>query len=100
MTPRQKKSLILTAILVLSSFICMFLANGIQSDNGKIRISEGVIRTDAGNVSYKLYKPVSATRDNKAPGVLLLQTGWILLLIGLGILFWRQNQKRIVIQGG
>ncbi|MBQ1315303.1 MAG: hypothetical protein IIY57_03845 [Erysipelotrichaceae bacterium] len=72
MTPRQKKSLILTAILVLSSFICMFLANGIQSDNGKIRISEGVIRTDAGNVSYKLYKPVSATRDNKAPGVLLL----------------------------
>ena len=35
-----------------------------------------------------------------APGVLLLQTGWILLLIGLGILFWRQNQKRIVIQGG
>ena len=35
-----------------------------------------------------------------APGVLLLQAVWILLLTGLGILFWRTNQRRIVIQGG
>ena len=39
--------------------------------------------------------PVSA-----APGILLIQTGWILVLTGLGVWFWRINQKRLVIQGG
>ena len=72
MTHRQIRSLILTAVLVLSSFVCMFMANGIQTDNGNIKISEGVIQTDVGNISYKLYKPKTATRENKAPGVLLL----------------------------
>ena len=35
-----------------------------------------------------------------APGILLLQVIWILLLTGIGILFWRANQKRLEIQGG
>ncbi|MBR3016433.1 MAG: ABC-2 family transporter protein [Clostridia bacterium] len=36
----------------------------------------------------------------EAPRVLSTQCVWILLLAGLGLLLWRQNQKRLVIQGG
>ena len=36
----------------------------------------------------------------EAPRVLLTQCVWTLLLIGLGLLLWRQNQKRLIIQGG
>ena len=35
-----------------------------------------------------------------APGILLIQAAWTLALTGAGILFWRMNQKRMVIQGG
>ena len=35
-----------------------------------------------------------------APGILLIQATWTLLLAGIGILFWRMNQKRLEIQGG
>ena len=35
-----------------------------------------------------------------APRILLVQAVWILLLTGAGILLWRQNQKRMIIQGG
>ena len=34
------------------------------------------------------------------PRVLLLQAGWTAVLIGLGCLFWRRNQRRLVLQGG
>jgi ABC-2 type transport system permease protein len=44
---------------------------------------------------YTGEKPPSA-----APGILLIQAGWIVILTGIGILFWQKNQKRIVIQGG
>nr|AHF25641.1 ABC transporter permease [uncultured bacterium Contigcl_24] len=36
----------------------------------------------------------------EAPGILLLQLGWIVLLILTGTAMWRANQKRIVLQGG
>lgn len=36
----------------------------------------------------------------EAPRVLLTQCVWTLLLIQLGLLLWRQNQKRLIIQGG
>lgn len=36
----------------------------------------------------------------EAPRVPLTQCVWTLLLIGLGLLLWRQNQKRLIIQGG
>lgn len=36
----------------------------------------------------------------EAPRVLLTQCLWTLLLAGLGLLLWRQNQKRLIIQGG
>ena len=35
-----------------------------------------------------------------APRILLIQVLWILTLTGTGLLFWRRNQRRIVIQGG
>ena len=44
---------------------------------------------------YTGQTPVSA-----APGILLIQLAWTAALAALGILFWRRNQKRIVIQGG
>ena len=36
----------------------------------------------------------------EAPRVLLTQCVWTLLLVQLGLLLWRQNQKRLIIQGG
>lgn len=35
-----------------------------------------------------------------APGILLIQAAWTAALAALGVLFWRRNQKRLVIQGG
>lgn len=34
------------------------------------------------------------------PRVLCIQGAWIVILLALGLYFWRQNQKRIVLQGG
>lgn len=36
----------------------------------------------------------------QAPRVLLLQAAWTAGLVGLGALIWKQNQKRIIVQGG
>ena len=36
----------------------------------------------------------------RAPGVLLLQGVWTVLLILAGLLLWRRNQRRMIIQGG
>ena len=35
-----------------------------------------------------------------APGVLLLQAAWTAAIVGLGLLLWRSNQKKLVLQGG
>jgi len=35
-----------------------------------------------------------------APGILLLQSAWTVALAAAGLLFWRVNQKRMVVQGG
>lgn len=37
---------------------------------------------------------------SQAPRALLIQAGWSLLLVSLGLLLWRRNQRRMVIQGG
>ena len=47
-------------------------ANGIQRDHGNIEITDGQIPVEDGYLTYKLYRPVTATADNKAPAVLLL----------------------------
>ena len=44
---------------------------------------------------YTGQQPLSA-----APRILAVQCVWTLLLTCLGLLLWRQNQKRLVIQGG
>ena len=46
----------------------------------------------------RLYTGQTATSE--APGILLIQAAWILVLAGSGLLFWRMNQKRLEIQGG
>ena len=40
------------------------------------------------------------TAASEAPRILLIQAAWILVLAGIGLLFWRLNQKRLEIQGG
>ena len=40
------------------------------------------------------YTPGSALR------ILILQTGWILLLVFLGSRMWQRNQQHLIIQGG
>ena len=37
---------------------------------------------------------------SQAPGALLIQIVWTVALVGAGRLFWRSNQKRIIVQGG
>ena len=46
----------------------------------------------------RLYTGTYAAAE--APRILLMQAGWIVLLVALGQLMWRANQKRIVLQGG
>ena len=69
---KTKKYWIGLAACVAAVFLCMFLADRIQRGGGEIRITKGSIETDDGFLRYKLYEPLSATEDNKAPGVLLL----------------------------
>lgn len=68
-----KKNLIMLLVLVATIFACMFFANQIQKDFGDVIITEGCIEVDdLGTLTYKLYTPKTATKDDKAPGVLLL----------------------------
>ncbi len=50
----------------------MSLAAGIQNDFGNIEITTGALEADGGSITYKLYRPVSATADTPAPAVLLM----------------------------
>ena len=36
----------------------------------------------------------------RAAEALLIQAAWIAGLAGLGLLLWRRNQRRLVVQGG
>jgi len=67
-----KRSLALLLALVCGIFGCMMIAHGIQTDHGKVAVSEGTIPLAGGKLTYKLYVPDSATADTPAPGVLLL----------------------------
>ena len=67
-----KRPLAMFLALVLAAFGCMCIAHGIQTDHGNVKVSAGVIETDVGDLTYKLYTPNSATAEHPAPGVLLL----------------------------
>lgn len=72
MKSNVKRPLALLLCLLIAIFACMAFAHGVQTDGGKIAVSEGVIETDAGQLTYKLYIPDTASAASPAPGVLLL----------------------------
>lgn len=72
MKKRLKVSAVVLAILLAVIFACMGVADYLQKDGGNIAVSEGVIDSDVGALSYKLYVPNGATKDSPAPAVLLL----------------------------
>ena len=71
--PRNLKSaLLLLVVLLAVATACMFVADRVQHDNGRVNIEDGIIETSAGDIAYKLYIPSTATAQDPAPGVLLL----------------------------
>lgn len=72
MKSEVKRPLALLLALLVVVFVCMGIANGIQRNGGKVSVEMGSISTALGDLTYKLYKPDSATRDTPAPAVLLL----------------------------
>lgn len=73
----RKKSAAVLAALLAVIFICMIIANSIQTGGGSISITQGFIDAQlegrsVGELFYKLYVPETATDANPAPGVLLL----------------------------
>lgn len=72
MKTKRMRLAVLLAVLLVAAFVCMIFADRIQRDGGQVEITEGVIETEQGDLVYKLYRPVSATAQNPAPGVLLL----------------------------
>lgn len=68
----KKFSVILCICFVLVASVFMAIANNIQTNNNAIEIIDGKIEDDRGYLTYKLYKPIEASSNNKAPGVLLL----------------------------
>lgn len=67
-----EKPLIWLVILTLAAVLCMTGANAIQTAGGKVTVIKDVIKTDLGDLAYKLYVPKTATKDNPAPSLLLL----------------------------
>ena len=48
-------------------FACMAVANAFQTDFGKVEVTSGAYATDDGGViTYKLYRPVTATAETPA----------------------------------
>ena len=66
------KPLAVLLVLLVIVLVCMFAAHSIQTGRGSIEVSYGVMDTDVGDLTYKLYVPKTATADSPAPGVLLL----------------------------
>ncbi len=68
------KPIIGLACLLTGIVTCMSVANAIQTDFGNVNVSMGSFeKGDTGKVlTYKLYRPKTATEENKAPAVLLL----------------------------
>lgn len=64
--------LCLLAVLLCAAIACMAFADGIQHSGGAVEIMDGRLHTEDGTLTYKLYHPLTATSDHKAPGVLLL----------------------------
>ena len=72
MKKRRILFLILTILCIIAATALMVFADRIQTDYGNIQIINGSIKDERGRLTYKLYKPLNATSETKAPGVLLL----------------------------
>ena len=68
----MKRTIALLLALILVCFACVGTAHYIQIDGGNIRVSKGVIVTELGDLTFKLYEPKTASAAEPAPGVLLL----------------------------
>ena len=60
------------AVLLCVAFAALFFANRIQTAEGEIRITEGYLPSEVGDLFYKLYTPSGLKDGGKAPGILLL----------------------------
>ncbi|MGM9605405.1 MAG: hypothetical protein ACI3XG_10115 [Faecousia sp.] len=72
MKQKRVKYAALLLLLLAAALALMAVADGIQRDWGRVEVTDGVIETQAGNLTYKLYTPLTATAAQRAPGVLLL----------------------------
>ena len=73
MKKNRVTNIVLFLILLLLATGCMFLANQVQQGFlGNIKVTNGVIDSEYGMLTYKLYTPATATEKDSAPGVLLL----------------------------
>ncbi|MDO4501320.1 MAG: hypothetical protein Q4B60_08655 [Erysipelotrichaceae bacterium] len=77
----MKRKIIILLTSVFLSIGCLFVADRIQKDNGNIKVSMESFEMDyvdlngetkTGTITYKLYVPKTASKDNKASAVLLL----------------------------
>ncbi len=68
------KPIIWLSSLLASAVVCMGVAHGIQTDFGNVEVSMGHFEKEGTGkaLTYKLYRPKTATEENKAPAVLLL----------------------------
>ena len=69
---RVRFKLVLLVLMLIGAAACMFMANNIQHSDNTVKISDGKIKTQIGDLTYKLYVPDSASQSAKAPAVLLL----------------------------
>lgn len=72
MKGKRMKYAAVLLLLLSAALVLMALADGIQRDWGRVEVTHGVIQTDLGELTCKLYSPCTATEEEKAPGVLLL----------------------------
>ena len=68
------KPIIWLSSLIAAATVCMGVAHGIQTDFGSVEVSMGHFEDDNSGkaLTYKLYRPKTATEESKAPAVLLL----------------------------
>ena len=72
MNKKWGKWTVLLAVFLIAAFVALFFANRIQTASNAIKITEGTIPTEVGDLFYKLYVPAGLKDGEKAPGVLLL----------------------------
>ncbi|MBP3587958.1 MAG: hypothetical protein J6J51_02890, partial [Clostridia bacterium] len=67
-----KRTVLVLLCLLLCVSLCMVAADQLQRDFGRVDVQMGVLDTDVGELTYKIYVPDTATEASPAPGVLLL----------------------------